>query len=103
MVDYKQLPGLSEKEEGDGIPAPVQAAPLQDAALRRHKRFFAFVKYLAAFSVVYVCLVYWGREFKAEADAEASVWLSNPFAFFPYRHGKGHKILNGKPAEELFL
>lgn len=104
MVDYKQLPTSEkgEKEAGE-IPPPVQATSQQAAALKKYKRFFTFVKHLAVCSVVYVCLVYWGRQLKAEVDAQASAWLSNPFAFSHHRHGKGHKVLNGKAAEELFL
>lgn len=104
MVDYKPLPTSEkgEKEVGE-IPPPVQATSQQAVVSKKYKRIFAFVKHLAAFSVLYVCLVYWGRQLKAEVDAEASAWLSNPFASFHHRHGKGHKVLNGKAAEELFM
>ena len=102
MVDSKTLLteqlGLDEKKGLGEIPPPVQ----QQNVNTRKSRWATLLKHLALLSVISVCLVYWTKEFRAEVDAEASAWLANPFTFPHFHHGK-HKILNGKPAEKLFL
>lgn len=100
MVDYKPLP-TSEKEE---IPPPVAAPPVPRPAGRR-ARWARFSKYLVIFGAAYYVFLCAALKFKAEVEVEAEGWLANPFDTHrgPRSHSKGHKILNGNKAEELFL
>lgn len=87
--------GVDENKRLAGMPPPVQ----QQNAAKKRFTWATVLKAIIVVAVVDVVLARWLQDFRAEVDAETSAWLSNPFTF-PHFH---HKILNGKPAEDIFL
>lgn len=101
MGDAKEL---SMSEKGEGIPLPVA-----ETARPRRQRIRKLLKFLFVFSLVYVGILRWAQILKPQVEEETERWLANPFAA-PWERGhgrpgrgKGHKVLNGKLAEDLFL
>ena len=86
----------------DGIPPPVATAATRPKKSR-------FRKFLVHAVVLSLGLITAHRSFcviNSEVEAEAERFLANPYSLFERHHGhhpKGHKILNGKLAEKLFL
>ena len=114
-MDYKPL-ATSEKDEGIPPPVQVPTPQVEDPAVRRSRRLRSLAKHLAVFTILYITIVLWGRRIQEEVESEANVWLSDSFAWdadydqdhhrhhhHHSHHDKGHTILNGKPAEDIFL
>lgn len=99
MGDDKRPP--SEKDKN--IPLPVAAEPpVLDRKAARKRRFRKLLKHFVFFALFYVVILRWAQVFKVEVEQEAERWLASPFSPH-WRPGKGHTILHGKIAEELFL
>lgn len=92
---------LSEKDKS--IPLPVAAEPpVLDRKAARKRRFRKLLKHFVFFALFYVVILRWAQVFKVEVEQEAERWLASPFSPH-WRPGKGHTILHGRIAEELFL
>lgn len=100
------LLSVNEKYPADGfseIPPPITATAASRPKKSRLRKFFV---HAVALSLVLLTVHRWVCVIRPEVEAEAEKLVANPFSLFEHHHGhhgKGHKILNGKLAEKLFL
>lgn len=105
MADVKRP--LSEKPEAT-IPPPAIAAPPSPDTQRRSRSRRFFLRFLTL-GLFFFFVHRWYVYPQAEIEEEVEAWLANPFSnhpntfHAPHGHGKGHRILNGRLAEKLFL
>lgn len=108
MNDFKNEKGPGGALEG--IPPPVNAAPsINNASHSSRRTFLQTVKYVAMGSLAFFLVHNWYCvNVRPEVQAGVDEWMANPFTphwWDRVRPGKGHRrpILNGKPAEKLYL
>lgn len=103
---------VSEKLE-EAIPLPPFNTTPQSSVpnLRRTRTRKVFLRILT-FTLLFFTVHHWYKRSNPEIEEEVESWYANPFsvhrpgifrAHHGFGHGTGHRVLNGKLAEKLFL